>query len=147
MGLVNRSTETNSSLIVNHCKGVKMACDFCVFKQYCQDCEMEQSKDLEINVSLPNSKPEVQKVIICGDTLYHNGRPYKIIKIEDGNPNKKYLTAEGRTFFIRIIHDKPVLIKIQTVRKNKKKPDCHEGECNKILIGPIPTDLVSDTNW
>lgn len=126
-----------------------MACSFCVFKQYCQDCQMEQSLDLESGQDTrPNSKAAPQKVIICGDTLYHNGRPYKIAEIENGNPNKKYLTDDGTIFFIREICGKPVLIKIQQIRKNGRKPDCHEGECNNtILIGPIPAGLLGDTNW
>jgi hypothetical protein len=120
-------------------------CDSCIFKQYCHDCEIETEEE-KLN-NLPNSKSPIQKIIISGNYLYHNGRPYKIIKVEDGNPNKQYYTKSGKIFFIREIGKKIVLIKIQKVQEEKRKPTCREEDCNKILIGPIPHALLQDPNW
>ncbi|HNW23362.1 MAG TPA: hypothetical protein PKH06_01205 [Candidatus Dojkabacteria bacterium] len=117
-------------------------CSYCEDTQYCCDCLKEQGK-------LRSHSPVREKdntVRICGDSLHHNGRSFKIIKQEIGSPNIKIFTKEGLLFFIRRKNNKITLIKTQNLKENQQKPECKE--CYNILVGPpIPPQLLQDPNW
>lgn len=116
----------------------------CMYTQYCNDCQEEMEEDF---VEIEKTPAKIgNQIIICGEVIYYNGRPFRVVKTQAMNPNKKYITKEGMVFIIRWIKNNPVLIKVKNLQQKGTKPIPQENIC-KLLIGEIPQKLLEDTNW
>lgn len=122
-----------------------MKCKACKYIQYCEDCQEEVN--LERTPEFKSGKAVIyENFLIIGNTIYLNGRPFRITHSSNGSPNKRYYTKEGFLFFVRERDRRLVLIKTQKDR-NEKKPECLVDEYSMLKGKRIPSELKEDSNW
>lgn len=125
-------------------------CNACTYKQYCQDCMDEQEPKIEVSVSNHNNGTHKNNHLYISDSyLHHKGRAFHISRQKRDKRMKQKLlieTKEGFIFHVREIEGKLILTKIVRIKPQKAgRPEC--PECQKIFIGTIPSELLTDNNW
>ncbi len=124
-------------------------CNTCPFKQYCEDCKAELpvfAKKLSHSRVVNRKRERATRVIVSGDVVYIEGRPFKLnhnieVEIKKGKRDIFALTKDKKFYFHFRKHCNKVVLLKKEKKVSEEVPNKRpELNSKLIIIGKIDSE-------